>query len=161
MRLVLKYTIGNEYIEVLLGWRNTSLRIYLYSCKNITGDLKKEIEYRGIKPEDPVSIIPENIIETPLQLIQAALAYKIYSSELERIRNKGLLLAMLATGTSQISEVVKILGDEVEKRKQYYILGVDCIPQNTSECTPLDYRSVGTGFVKPLVKNIRFLLTLL
>jgi len=62
-------------------------------------------------------------------LIQAALAYKIYSSELERIRNKGLLLAMLATGTSQISEVVKILGDEVEKRKQYYILGVDCIPQ--------------------------------
>jgi hypothetical protein len=65
VRLVLKYTVENGRVRVFLDWRNTTVEVYVYSCENYTGDLKREVEYRGVKPEDPVAIIPCSTIENP------------------------------------------------------------------------------------------------
>jgi hypothetical protein len=162
VRLVLKYTVENGRVRIFLDWRNTTVEVYVYSCENYTGDLKREVEYRGIKPKDPVAIIPCSTIENPLQLIQAALFYKVYSSRFKRFRNQGLLIAMLAMGLTQISSVVESIGREIESGSRYYLLGVDRVPSNTSMCSVINpIEGVNARTLKPLVKNTRLLISLL
>jgi len=92
-----------------------------YVCSKACGDLDSEVQYRGIKPEYTVSIIPEKAVTSPLQIVFATLAYAVYGDEL-RARNKGLAYAMLVIGEDQITEAVEFLRRTYKESDKYYVI---------------------------------------
>jgi len=92
-----------------------------YVCSKVCGDLDSEVQYRGIKPEYSISLIPEKAVTSPLQIVFATLAYIVYGDEL-RTRNKGLAYAMLVVGEDQITEVVEFLRRTYKESGKYYVI---------------------------------------
>jgi hypothetical protein len=157
------YEIEKGLIRINLPWRSLTLDVYIYKCSNLYKNLLKEVEYRLIKPEDPVAIVPISLIETPLQLLQGSLYYKLYSNGVKRVKNRGLLLAMMITGNKQINKVVGALGVEIERGVDYYLVSLESLPSNTDMCTPLSSLKIDGSreVLRPLVKNTSTLLELI
>jgi hypothetical protein len=157
------YEIEKGLIRINLPWRSLTLDVYIYKCSNLYKNLLKEVEYRLIKPEDPVAIVPISLIETPLQLLQGSLYYKLYSNGVKRVKNRGLLLAMMITGNKQINKVVGALGVEIERGVDYYLVSLESPPLNTNMCTPLSSLEIDGSreVLRPLVKNTSTLLELI
>jgi hypothetical protein len=157
------YEIEKGLIRINLPWRSLTLDVYIYKCSNLYKNLLKEVEYRLIKPEDPVAIVPISLIETPLQLLQGSLYYKLYSNGVKRVKNRGLLLAMMITGNKQINKVVGALGVEIERGVDYYLVSLESPPLNTNMCTPLSSLEIDRSreVLRPLVKNTSTLLELI
>jgi hypothetical protein len=157
------YEVEKGLIRINLSWRNLILDVYIYKCSNIYKNLLKEVEYRLIKPEDPIAIVPTSLIKTPLQLLQGSLYYKLYSNGIKRVKNRGLLLAMMITGNKQINKVVEALGVEIERGVDYYLVSLESPPSNTNMCTPLSSLEIDGSreVLRPLVKNTSTLLELI
>lgn len=156
---MLKYTIDRNRIQVELSWRNITFYIYIYNCKNITHHLLEEVTLRGFKPDQALTLIPVDLIDNPLQIIQGAIHYKLYSDRLQRIRNQGLLLALFILGFRQLNELIETLENGISRSNIYYVVGVDndLFNKNGCEETPIQLRS--NASVSSLVKNARFLLS--
>lgn len=161
MRVVLRYYYQDGKIHIDLTWRNTSLDIFIHLCRNITSKLFDEVKLRSIKQDDPMALIPVTLVETPLQLIQGAIYYKIYSSRITRIRNKGLLLASMSLGIKQLNELVDKLENEIERGVDYYLVSVDAEPAITSSCNPADLSGVEDRSLHTLVKNTQFIISMI
>ena len=161
MRVVLKYYSQDGKIHIDLTWRNASLDVFIHLCRNITSKLLDEVKLRAIRQDDPIALIPVTLVETPLQLIQGAVYYKIYSSRITRTRNKGLLLASMSLGIKQLNELVDKLGSEVEKGVDYYLVSVDTEPVVTNSCNPADLSGVEDKSLRTLVKNTQFIISMI
>lgn len=161
MRLVLKYSHQNNKIHVELTWRNTSFDLYIYLCRNKTNKLLSEVQLRSIKPDDPAALIPVTLIETPLQLIQGAIYYRIYSDRLTRIRNKGLLLASMILGVKQLGELIDKLEKEVGRGVDYYLVSVDTPLDAVNECSSINMEEVRSTSLSALVKNTQFVISMI
>jgi len=121
------------YVVKYFG-RETVLNTYV--CNKVCGDLDSEVQYRGIKPEYSISLIPETALTSPLQIIFATLAYIVYGYEL-RTRNKGLAYAMLVIGEGQITEAVEFLRRTYRESGKYYVIefGGDSGLWNRESCS--------------------------
>lgn len=158
---MLDYDIQDGLTKISLKWRDLSVYIYTYICKNTTRNLDREIKLRNISPDKPITLIPKTLIKTPLQFIQGSIHYALMSSKITRIRNQGLLLAIFTTGIDQLSELINTLSSEIEKGIDYYLLGVDTQPVNLDDCYPYTIRELGDGVNDVIVKNINQLLSMI
>lgn len=115
---------------------------------------------RNALPTKPVTLIPSSLVETPLQLIQGALHYKLYANRITRIKNQGLLLALLITGTKQLNKLIELLNSEVENGTDYYLISIDVPLENLEGCTKISVADVRNESLSALVKNTRLVLSL-
>lgn len=156
----------NGIIRVYLWWRNLSFEVYLYMCKNLSGNLEFEVNYRGITPDKPIAIIPVDIIASPLELLQGAIHYKLYSHRIRRIKNRGLVLALLSVGEKQLEKLIDFLEDGIRAGSDYYVVAVDTDLGNREACVPIsfkheDLKDLDPGKLGKLVKNVDVLLSLI
>lgn len=159
---MLQYGIYEDRIDITLEWINRTVSVYIYECINKYLDLEREAVYRDISPSKPVSIIPLTLIKNPLQLIQGALHYDMYSNKITKIRNRGLLLASLMLGTRQISELVEAIKNELSRGVDYYLLSVNTPVNALNECSPAGRQLIKeTRSLDELVKNTKLLLSLI
>lgn len=136
-----------------------NVNIYIYLCNKLCKDLHEEVSKRGLNPVEPMAILPTKIVHSVLQIIQNSIHYKIYSKNLSRIKNKGLLLAMLITGINQVSKMLDLLERSYEESDSYYLVSVDKKPLIINKCSPLELGNHLTIGLDPmhLVKNIDLL----
>jgi len=158
--VVLSYENYRDELRVEIGWRGLHLSIYLYYCKNETGNLNSELQLRKASPAKPITLIPVTLVETPLQLVQGALHYKFYAGRVSRIKNQGLLLALLITGMKQLDELIELFSSELEKGVDYYLVGVDALPGDLEGCKEVDVTGAESRSLRALVKNTRLALSL-
>lgn len=158
---MLNYTIDKNRVQVSLSWRKTTFNVYLYDCNNVTYRLLDEVSYRGLKPDQALTLIPVDLIENPLQLLQGSIYYTLYSNRLQRIRNKGLLLALFILGCRQLNELIESLENSISKSSRYYVVGVDVDLANKAGCVETALHLGGEVNVSSLVKNTRFLLSVI
>lgn len=146
---------------VNLWWRNQKFLVYFYSCKNLSKDLASEVKLRGLTPDKPVAIIPARMIKGLVQLVQGAVHYKIYAESISRIKNKGLLLALLITGRKQLKELVDALELSIKSGEDYYIISLDEPLRKSELCTATDIEAGIPEELKQVVKNVDALLSYL
>ena len=152
--------LGNGVFTAILWWRNLEVNIYLYSCHNITKDLASEVRMRGASPELPLALIPHNLVSSPLEILQGAIHYALYSHKIKRIRNRGLALALLITGIRQLEKLVSALEEELKRGTSYYVVGVNTDLRNKDCCAPLENLDT-SRMPQRLAKNIELLFLLL
>ncbi|WP_448579315.1 hypothetical protein [Thermosphaera sp.] len=152
---------AGEYL--LIRFNNLVVKLYAYKCVKQHEDFEEELELRGLQPEKPAAILPLTMFKTPLQLVQAAVHYELYRSELSRFRNKGLLLLLLATGHSQISDLLSDLRARYSESSHYLMFSIDGEGFDKTGCEVFkDYvQSVDEDSRAVLVKNISSLLSLI
>lgn len=160
MRVVLRYTRDSSRIHVELSWRNMELDIYLYLCEAKTTSLLEEVEYRGFDPRNPITLIPLNLVESTVQLLQGSLYYKLYAHRVHRVRNQGLLLASFILGVRQLNELLDQLEKSFVNTNKYYIVSVDTPLVNTSKCTSPSLGEGETMSIAMLVKNTGFTISI-
>ncbi|MEM4717725.1 MAG: hypothetical protein QXE81_03060 [Desulfurococcaceae archaeon] len=153
---MLRYTRDNSRIHIELSWRKLELDVYLYLCKAKTTSLLEEIEYRKFNSKNPITLIPVNLVENMVQLLQGSLYYKIYAQRVHRVRNQGLLLASFILGVRQLNDLLDILEKSFVNTDKYYIVGVDTPLVDTSECVNPGLGEGGTMNIAMLVKNTGF-----
>ena len=127
----------------------------IFLCNKRFSVLKEELEYRGIRQDKYVALIPDSIVETPLQFIYATLSLVIYGNEF-KIRNKGLFYVMMCIGEDQISDAVNLLEESYKESSRYYIVFLEEYSDlNLKECSPSDIVDLESfSNVKTIVKNL-------
>ncbi len=151
MLKIYKESGGRYFIEYF----RRKYTFQILECNKKYGELEQELNYRKIKSEHPIALVPASLIKTFLQYIYAVLSYIIYSTEF-KVKNQGLLIIMLITGVDQISSIIPVLRREYEKSVSYYLLiiGDKKYEINCSECKPYDYEDNILSKVEIIVKNM-------
>ncbi|MEM2024696.1 MAG: hypothetical protein QXW94_00145 [Desulfurococcaceae archaeon] len=157
---MLKCETKNSETRLELEWRDQSIRVYTYLCES-GGSLTEEISRRGISPDKPVAMLPVSMVESPLQLIQGAIHYAMHAPRINRIKNRGLLLASLITGVTQLSELVESLERELRGRGNFYLVSVDVPPCNTDKCVPIAPRFNEDMYSGKIIKNVKCILSMI
>ncbi|MEM4481747.1 MAG: hypothetical protein QXK88_04100 [Desulfurococcaceae archaeon] len=157
---MLKCETKNGETRLELEWRDQSIRVYTYLCES-SGSLAEEISRRGVSPDKPVALLPLSMVESPLQLIQGAIHYAMHAPRINRIKNRGLLLASLITGVTQLSELVESLERELRGRGNFYLISVDAPPCNTDKCVPIALRFNEDMYSEKLIKNVKCILSMI
>jgi hypothetical protein len=139
-----KWIFRGDHVELSIEWRENPLlvRVYLFACKKTCKDLDSEVETRRLVDTCAQAIIPVTSIASIHQILQGAIYYSLYASKQRRFRNRGLLLAALILGTTQIEELTKLLENTFEASNEYYLVGVDCKLDSLEGCYPLELRSL-------------------
>lgn len=158
--------LSNGSIEVNLWWRSTSFRVSMYLCRNQSRSLEAEVNYRRITPDKPIAIIPVNTVNSILELLQGAVHYKLYSNRIRRVKNKGLVLALLCTGEKQLERLISTLETAISAGLDYYVVAVDTELENRESCFPLGleqrkFSELNSNDLSKLVKNVEALFALL
>jgi len=121
-----------------LSYLDKELVLKIYVCAKRYEDLDDELQYRGVKPEQYTSLVPETAVYSNLQVIFAALATLTYGEEY-RVKNRGLLFAMFLIGEDQISTVTSLLREGYKASSKYYLITLErdlCC--NTTNCHPVN-----------------------
>ncbi len=130
-------------------------------CSKNRDTIENELIHIGLNRDEIQAIIPENLVKTPLQFIQALINHILYGSEFN-VRNKGLLLSMLVIGEDQISEAVEILSRSYRESTRYYLLSISDSCRNIADqtCEPFIINDISQEWMhyKQLVKNLASLL---
>lgn len=152
---------GEGYFRLRI--QGEEVKLLVYKCFKKHEDLDKELAARNLSPEKPVTILPLTMFKTPLQLIQATAHYLAYREELSRFKNKGLLLLLLATGFTQINELLDDLRKNYAGGNEYLLLSLGDESFDKTGCVVFkDYDlSLNEESYTILAKNIGSLLSLL
>ncbi|MEM0378873.1 MAG: hypothetical protein QXP68_04835 [Thermosphaera sp.] len=147
----------------LLRISGVELKLFIYKCVKKRGDLDEELAARKLSPDKPATILPASMLKTPLQLFQAAAHYVIYREELSRFKNKGLLLLLLATGHTQINELIADLRRHYAVSNDYFVISLGDEGFDKTGCVGFkDYDlSLDEESYNILAKNVSSLLSLL
>lgn len=143
-----------------LNWRGLTVSLYAYFCENNSKSLIGEVSKRGVSPDAPMALVPTTLVESPLQLVQGAIHYAIYATRVTRIKNRGLLLASMITGITQLNELIENLESEFRDGADFYLVSVDVPPSNTEECMPVALRCDKGVYLERLVKNVKNVLSM-
>lgn len=152
---------GNRISITYLGSR---YEVSAFICGKLSPSLEDEIRLRGIGPDKPVALVPSSLISSPLQILQGAFHYAVYADKLKRVRNRGLLLAMLMAGFRQLNDFISAAEMEFARSADYYIvaLGEEGFGKSMCRGLPLEERWAPPGPVRELlVKNVEAVLSLI
>lgn len=152
--------LPNGAVRVNLWWRNWFFDLYVYVCENTSRNLEEEIKFRGITPDNPVALIPETLISSHIELVLGAVHYKLYSHRIQRVKNKGLALALLTLGEKQLDRLINLIEKAVADGLRYYLVSLDKDVNNKNGCTTLkiESRTLERNEFLKLVKNVDALL---
>jgi len=161
---LLEWYFQGDLLELHIKWRETPIKVkaYIYLCEKSCKTLNEELDVRGIESTLPQTIIPESSISGIHQVVQGILHYTIYTSKQRRIKNKGLLLATMIIGISQLSELTQKLAEFFQTSYYYYLIGVEHRPINLYKCStlkPEDFLKKPSS-MSNLVKNTNIVLSL-
>lgn len=148
---------------LLLRISGVELKLLIYKCVKKHEDLDEELAARKLSPDKPATILPAPMFKTPLQLVQATTHYVVYGEELSRFKNKGLLLLLLATGHTQINELVADLRRHYAVSNDYFIVSLGDEGFDKTGCVVFqDYDlNLDEESYSILAKNVSSLLSLL
>lgn len=158
----------NELIEIKLvngrhelTYLNSKYCFCISVCTKERSSIEEEVEQLSARYNLVQAIIPERLVRTPLQFIQAVLNYYLYGEELG-VKNKGLLLSMFVIGEDQISEAVNVLRREYVESSKYFLLALDCNCESAlhENCAPYVIDSLSQEQIRceSTVKNLAKLL---
>ncbi len=135
----------------------------IYRCIGEKAGFGEEINRLDLPSNCPVAVIPLSMLSSAYQLIQG-LAYYVGSEKLRlRIRNKGLLLAVLITGKRQLKDYILEASDSYsESDKIYYIVEIkrSYSWKPPSSCQAIRIEDLGIA-IHPAVKNLKHLLDII
>lgn len=132
-------------------------------CEKLSASLEDEIKLRGLGPEKPIALVPSSLISSPLQILQGAFHYIANAERFRRVRNRGLLLAMLMTGFRQLNDFISAAERGYARSASYYIVALE-EDFNKTKCGELSFEELRIQ-VSPirelLVKNVDAVLSLI
>ncbi|WP_440060121.1 hypothetical protein ACSU1N_02920 [Thermogladius sp. 4427co] len=152
---VLKGTITIRYL-------NSEYVAKTYICFKQCSTLKDEVTKLGLTPEQPIALIPESLVKYSLQILQGLIHYYANNNLFQRVKHRGLLLAMLILGDRQISELLENLEKGFASSKRYILVSADPGYGKPSNCE--DYTLKDLTLPEDLtivIKNIAVVLNLL
>ncbi len=140
-----------------LGYR---VGFIIYKCVGEKPGFEEEVDALNPPSTCPVAIIPSLMLSTAYQVIQGIVYFTGSEKPRLRVRNKGLLLAMLLTGKRQLKDYIVEASDSYRKSGgTYYIVGLKCSYswKPPSNCRIVRIEDLGTA-IHPAVKNLKHLL---
>jgi hypothetical protein len=150
----------SKYIFNYYGKR---IILQVYSCMGREPSLKGEVERLAIGENEPIALVPVSLLKTRLQLVQAVLYYLASPRLHERIRNKGLLLAALLTGSSQVEDTIRLLNEAYTvSHGEYYMVCLEgeCASKaSAGSCKPIRMEELPSD-LHVAVKNLEGIMRL-
>jgi len=165
---LLSITRVNNVYRVSFLNHEAYLRINL--CSKRRQVLDEEVAEYSSRNSCVTAVIPQGMISSPGQLFQGAIHLAVYGEKLSRFRNKGLLLMMLATGYTQLSELLEEARRRFMIDDKYYRVDVcgslhdmESLAESSTlgNCESLGSFQLREDYIMHLVKNLYTLLGLL
>ncbi len=148
--------VDNTYKLSYLG-KTTYLRIFY--CTGSNSDFKIEVEkYKNLKAPQ-IAFIPESMLRSRYQILQAVIYDMIYGDKL-KIKDPDLRLAMLITGYTQIKKFTMNVIREYEASNKIYYMVLkcssleECIEPTPSNCSIIKLDILSDSLFEA-VKNLR------
>jgi len=107
-----------------LHYFGEEIRFYTYECIGEKQSFTEELADLNIDNSKTIAIIPKKLIKDDFQIIQGVFHYHVFQDSFRKIRNKGLLLAMMILGFNQIERVVEEVGEKYSVDKTYLVVSL-------------------------------------
>jgi len=135
-----------------LHYFGEEIRFYTYECIGEKQSFTEELVDLNIDDSKPIAIVPKKLIKDDFQIIQGVFHYHVFQNSFKKIRNKGLLLAMMILGFNQIERVVEEVGEKYNVDKTYLVISLTEINIDR-ECREYLFNNVLNDTMS-IVKNI-------
>ncbi|MET1160244.1 MAG: hypothetical protein ABWW65_04725 [Thermoprotei archaeon] len=159
LRVVIEFRDIGSFIRI--NYFDKTYQASVCKCSRVHEKLDNEVVFLTRQLEescDVFTIIPENIVtkeEILLRVIQGCIHYILYSNEF-KVKNRGLLLAMLILGHKQLADVIDNLNKAYASSSSYFLVIINPDKACPSNCKGLAYSTIEfkRKFLSNLAKNI-------